>query len=322
MRLISFGIVGLLVITVILFPQSLQIEREVAFQNAEYYIEKAVQHAAQDAVTALKSSAETYAKSDRILTVEQPLAGVENFMVSLANSLNMTSHEDLIRLSSYIPYIAIIDQKGYYIYAMVQVAGRPNTYLRQLLPRIDFMHQIGDYYIFLGDSDQVKVLYRKDSLWQVNYKSRAVWAVTAEDGAVRQFFAAPHYEQRVANLKRIQLESDLAQIVNAHNAYARARGIYYDFTFAPIGDSWNGVVERPSIVTALQGLPITKSRTYNAATVYHFALGLDKPYCGFVKNGVKYYAAKANLPVAEMHIEEVFSSAQDAAKSGYYPYHD
>ncbi len=322
MRLISFGVVGLFVIAVILFPQSLEIDEAVAFQNAEYYLEKVVQHATEDAVTALKVSAEAHPKSAQLLTVEQPLAGVEGFITSLANSLNMTSREELIRLSHYIPYIAIIDQKGYYIYAAVQVDGSPNSYLRQLLPRIDFIHQIGDYYIFLGDPERVKLLYRQGSTWQVNYKSRDDWAVAAADGAVRQFFAAPHYEQRVANLKRIQLESDLAHIVNLHNAYAKRQGVYYDFTFAPIGNSWNGVVERPSIVAALQGLPLTNGKVSNETAVYHFALGRDKPYCGFVKNGVKYYARKANLPVAAARVEEVFSSAQEAAKSGYYPYHD
>ncbi len=320
MRLTSFGVVGLFIIAALLFVQSLQMDELVALQGAEYYVDKVVQHAAEDAATALKASAQKYAESNRLLSVEQPAVAVRSFMDNLANSLNMTSREDLVRLSSYIPYIAIVDQKGYYIYAVVQSERAGHQYERQVLPRIDFVHQMGDYYIFLGDAERVKLLYREAGVWVVNYKSRSAWALEAKDASVRQFFAAPDYAQRVANLKRIQLEADLARIVNLHCDYAKCRGLYYDFTFAPSAGSWNGVVERPSIVAALQGLPLTERGVYDATQVYHFALEREASYCGFVVNGVKYYAVKADLPVAQARVEEVFSSAQAAAKSGYYPY--
>ncbi len=319
MRLISFGLIGLIALTAFFWTEQLTIEQIKTAQLRDYYVEMALSHAAEDAVGATRMAAEDYLGSDG-LTVRRPEMAIDAFISSLAYSLNMTAQGDCLRLLNYVPYIVVVDASGYYVYATVPSGGGTAQYRHQLLPRIDFTHKIDDYYIFLGDAENVKIMYRQAGQWRVEKRPVDGWLGLIGNETVRQFLTAPDYQQRIAQLKLAQLEGDLATIVNDHNRYAAAHGLYYDFKFEPIGDSWMGVVERPTFIAALQGLPLANRQHFNKVISCNYSITRQEQYYGFSYNGVKYYAKIGDLPVDVSITEDVFYNPQDAAKQGYYPY--
>ncbi len=319
MRLISFGLIGLIVISALFWIEQLTIEQMKSAQLREHYIEMAFSHAAEDAVNATRLGSDDYALQGD-LTTERPSLVIETFITGLANSLNMTAQDDLIRLSNYIPYIVLVDGAGYNIYAVAPQSEVGHQYQRKLLPRIDFVHKIDDYYIFLDDVENIKIMSRRTGQWRVEHHQLAEWCNIIENSAVHQFLSDANYEQRINQLKLAQLEGDLAYIVNLHNQYAKQYGLSYDFTFEPIGDSWTAVVERPTFIAALQGIPLDNNTYYDRMVSYHYTVTRQEQYYGFTYNGVKYYAKLADLPMDAQLSEDVFYSPQDAAKQGYYPY--
>ncbi len=320
MRLISFGLVGLIVLTGLFWVEQLAIDDLKRAQYHEQYLSTALQNAADDAVMSVKSSGDHYDSGEYLLTIAQPQMAVDNFILSLAQSLNMTSHDDLTALASYVPYIVLIDRQGYYIYAAALDDGAVYQYRKKLLPRIDFVHQIDDYYIFLDGVADIRIMYRQDNQWQVQYRSARDWCNLIDNDAVKQFLSAPNYQQRCAKLKLAQLEADLNYIVNLHRGYAEERGCYYDFKFEPLEGSWTGVVERPGFMAALQGMPLSTSRHYQRLVVADYSIARQTQLYGFIDNGIKYYAPLAELPVLVDQSSAVFGSAIEAAKAGYYPY--
>ncbi len=319
MRLTSFGLIGLMVISALFWSEQLTVQQIKTAQLREHYIELVLAHAAEDAVNVTRLGADNYAPYDN-LTLQQPKLVIETFISSLAQSLNMTAQGDLIRLSSYIPYIALVDSAGYYVYAVSPGSESGYQYQRTLLPRIDFVHKIDQYYIFLDGVDNIKIMYFDAGQWRVEYRQLTDWLDLIDNQAVRQFLSAPNYDQRIKQLKLEQLEADLSYIVNLHNQYAHARGLYYDFTFEPVGDSWTGVVERPTLLAALQGVPLSNSDYFDQIISANYTITRDEQYYGFSYNGVKYYAKQADIPADSTLLDDVFYSPQDAAKKGYYPY--
>ncbi len=320
MRLISFGLIGIMILTAIFFTEEMTIDAMKTTQFQEQYYRMMLAHAAEDAANAIKTTVKSDSASGNDYIIERPNLAVETFITTLANSLNMTSRGDMITLSNYIPYIVIIDNTGYYIYAVSAGEESGYQYQRQLLPRIDFMHIIDDYYIFLDSRSTIKIMHRQNGQWQVAFHTLSDWLNIVDNENVKDFLSQPDYKSRIAQLKLTQLEADLSQIVNQHNQYAHERGLFYEFSFEPIGGKWTGVVERPTIVAALQGIPLANNQVFNEVAAHYASLMRDEKYYGFSYHGVKYYATIDQLPVTLNLTDNIFLNPQDAAKKGYYPY--
>ncbi len=320
MKLINYGLIGIMVLSAIFFTENMTVAALKTTQYQTQYYQLVLSHAAEDAANAIKTSATNDVNKERSLKIEQPHLAVEAFITSLANSLSMTSKGDMIWLSNFIPYIVMVDNSGYYIYAVSPGEESGYQYQRKLLPRIDFMHKIDDYYIFLDDAPTIKIMHRQGGQWQVNYRSLADWLDIIDNTAVKDFLSAPNYKRRIAQLKLRQLESDLSDIVNLHNQYAHERGLFYDFAIEPIAGKWTGVVERPTIIAALQGMPLANNQVFDQVVAHYASVIREEKYYGFVYNGVKYYASLDQLPVSLHLTDNVFFNPQDAAKKGYYPY--
>ncbi len=322
MRLISFGLIGIMVLSAIFFTEDMTLDGIKATQYQEQYYHMVLEHAAEDAANAIKNNVKRDSAKNNDFIIEQPNLAVEAFITSLASSLNMISRGDVITLSNYIPYIVMVDSSGYYIYAVSPGEESGYQYQRKLLPRVDFLHKIDDYYIFLGDSHTIKIMHRQNGQWQVGFHTLLDWLNIIDNTAVKDFLSQPDYERHIAQLKLRQLEGDLSYIVNLHNQYAQERGLFYDFSFEPIAGKWTGVVERPTIVAALQGIPLANNQVFDEVLAYHASVVREEKYYGFVYRGVKYYATLDQLPVALHLTEDIFVNSQEAAKKGYYPYHE
>ncbi len=320
MRLISFGLIGIMVLSAIFFSENMTIDTMKTTQLQEQYYQLILEHAAEDAANAIKSNSRNVSRNKQLIKIERPNLAVDAFITSMANSLNMTSQGDLIRLSNYIPYIVMVDSSGYYIYAVSPGQESGYQYQRKLLPRIDFMHKIDDYYIFLDNAPTIKIMHRQAGQWQINFRTRQEWLNTLNNTAVKDFLTTPNYQQHIAQLKLRQLEADLSHIVNLHNQYARERGLFYDFAFEPIDGKWTGVVERPTIIAALQGIPLANNQAIDHVVAHYASVIREEKYYGFIENGVKYYAMLDQLPVDVKLTDNIFLNPQDAAKKGYYPY--
>lgn len=319
MKLASYGIIGLMILLPILAVESLQINSLEAQQIQRRYIDICVEQAVEDAATAMMGSQQTPSSGGNISSAA-PQVAIDTFFNSLANSLNMASREGRQQLSNYVPFIAVIDTEGYYIYAATSQDGGL-SYQKMLYPRVNFIHQVAGYYIALSQDDTITMMYRdKSGKINVDQDRLAGWLAADIDQSVKEFISAPDYTVKMRQLRLNQLEADLKYYANAHNAYAQKRGISYQFAFEPIANSWTGIVEKPSIVVAVQGIPTGGGQYIDSIAYSNFTIDRGGEYCGVTIDGVRYFVSKTYALDNKMAIEKIFHSPQEAAANGYYHY--
>lgn len=319
MKLASYGIIGLMILLPILAVESLQINNLEAQQIQRRYIDICVEQAVEDAAEAMMASQQTPSSGGNISSVA-PQVAVDTFFDSLTNSLNMASRDGHQQLSNYVPFIAVLDTNGYYIYAAASQDGGL-SYQKMIYPRINFIHEIDGYYITLSQDDNITMMYQGNNGQIITSQDRlANWLMSDIDQSVKDFLNDPNYTMNMRQLRLSQLEADLKYYANAHNAYAQKRGISYQFAFQPIANSWTGIVEKPSIIVAVQGIPTAGGQYIDSIAYSNFIVDRGNEYCGVTINSVRYFVPKAYALDNKMAIEQVFHSPQEAAANGYYQY--
>ncbi len=327
MKPISYGIIGLMVILSFFLIEDYKISQEKTYQMESHYMAMALENAVEDASESLRQSAHIYSATQGILNEIQPKIAIDTFFQSLGQTLGYTSIDDYALLSSYVPVIALVDDTGYYLYVSQPLDGDTTSdgysYKKALLPKVTYSTKVGNHIIYFGKSISIitKVIKDgKDTIETKQYKNDGTLAnQNYADDELDKFFKRPDYSSYVQQLKLEQLENALKYYTNAHNAYAKNRGITYHFEFAPINNEWTGAVNNPNILVLFQGMPFSNGHKIDTLIDYNIAVDKNDVLIGRIVNGVKYYCKSTCTAHRSFEIVKQFYNEQDAAKNGFYP---
>ncbi len=315
MKLNNYCLITLMVILTIFGVEKLELNRKEALLKQQFYYDRIVNNALADAGTNLKLSLTTSNYSSHLDSEAKVQIVVDSFITSLANTISTNSKAGKKMIEFYIPFIVVGDSNGYYIYTTYNL---DDNYQKRILPKIRYCTQFGqDIYFFQGE--KIAHLEMLNNELKLIYHSRDYYLNHDCADELKAILVSSNRQEKIATLKRKQLEQDLTYYCNIYNQKLNRLGLHYNFSIDNIA-SWQTKINQPFILAAVSGLPLIKGQYYSKIVSANHALEYTNDYCGFTENNVKYYVSLNNEKAGSVAIESYFTSAYDAASKGYFPY--
>lgn len=218
-------------------------------------------------------------------------------------------------LSRYVPVIGVIDYDGLHINAFDKYENEhgTTTWKRVWLPEIPFTyHDSTGNIIKFSIDEYVQVYDQALQKWVSGPRLEIAPQVTIP------LLTAPNFEVIRRQVIVNTLQDQLAYYINEHNTYTRKLGINYTFALPTISqEDWNNSVSDISFFAFIQGVPLERDSIYNNYSFAGSRLTKTTNFFGSVVDGRKIYYRENKNCGTTYPIDEIFSSAKQAAKKGY-----
>ncbi|MBE9915725.1 hypothetical protein G8C92_17050 [Paenibacillus donghaensis] len=320
MKITDFSIIFVIIFVPVFLLSGFLIKDQRTAKFLELKYVTALRTAVQDGASMLnrneKQEFEAGYGSTKFFRADKELA-LAMFYKTLYSNLGI--EEDIpaqAALDHYIPAVAVIDYDGYYIYADEEFTSEDRqTMIKHVWsPKKPYAYSDGSGNMVRFTLDnEVNVYDHRSGEWiqglQRELKETINVALIARSDLFEQI--------RRSTIVRT-IENDLANVINRHNEFAARNGISYQFTLPLIsGEEWNNSINDIGLIAFIQGLPV--GHTY----INNYALGGGR----LVKTegilagtdpvtGIRYFEREGCR--SGLMYEETFSSAKEAAASGYF----
>lgn len=227
--------------------------------------------------------------------------------------LNIEDNDSLYsEFLNHVPLIIFIEGDGLYSYSMISTGGTFEHILHE--KRYFTQYDAGDNMLIkYSFSDYYEVLdLDKEITYRGTYKELKALNVAPT------VFSKPQDEIE-AELKSIVTEivNDELLRINDHNRYAKAIGIGYEFFIPDSTSTFDNEINGPGLLTCIQGVN-AGTEDINIFSMSAATVGEAFNYEGYDNAGkLVYYRTNAVNKTGTL--VEVFDTAVEAAKAGYYP---
>lgn len=219
-------------------------------------------------------------------------------------------------IKGYIPLILIVDYKGFYVYAMDEYRNAENELITDMkempFQAYSYRDKQGNLLNFTLD-DYVIAYDKSQDKWMEGFREEIAGQLNIPLLKDQVLFEDV---RRSTILNAIQDQTEY--YINRHNTYAKRFGITYTFTLPIISEEdWENTIDDVGLISFIQGYPLGEKYTYNNYALGGSRLIKKASIQTTTLNGIKYYYREDCE--YSYSVEEVFTSAKDAAKKGYKP---
>lgn len=319
-----FSAVGLIFV-ILTLPLFFFNDLELTYQSKNLELmtlyDGALYQAVADAAYALQLNElqehEVKYESKKDIRVNKELA-IETFFHTLYSNFDIL-HDPIAQevLQAYVPLVAIVDYDGLWIHAGEEFRDSNGDMhykhvwqMKHLFTRGDLE---GNTFSFTLDD----YVYFYDQSTGIRYEGTREEVNLAAGGRIDVLNDEDLFEE-VRRLTIIQtIQDHLAATINAHNEKVKKYGIVYQFTLPVFSqEEWSNTIDDISVIAFLQGIPMYNQH-YNNYALGGSRLMVRDRYFGTIEDGIKVYYPGRCLNGHE--VIETFSSAKQAAQSGYIP---
>jgi len=320
MKIINCAIIFVICFLPIMFLLDMKKDQVSTAKELSIQYNRGIDAAVQDAAkTLLINVQQQYESSYGSLkfTKANKKEAINSFLKTL--STNFGIEDQIIGqgvLKAYIPVIAIVDYKGFSVFAMEEYRQSTNESVMDLVEMpfkpYTYKDNQGNMLSFTLD-DYVTVYDASQQKWVEGFREEIASEVTIP------LLQDPDLFENVRRSTILHaIQEDIQYYINRHNTYAKRFGITYTFTMPIISqEDWHNTIDDIGVIAFIQGVPLGGGHVYN-----HYALGgsrltKSKMILTTTLNGIKYYYREdCGFPYTG---NEVFTSEKEAAKHGYQP---
>lgn len=318
MRITSFSVIYILIISILLVFTLWRYEDTKAFTDLNRQYDRAMTVASHDAIDQLRTnvdpSAEAGYNSLKFNRVN-PEPAFQTFIHTL--SLNMEVEDKITEdvMARYIPVFAILDYDGahFNVYREFTNAQGLKELKRTWLPKIPFTYhdESGNVISFTLD-DYVTVFDVGMNEWVSGNRNEI-----KTDVNIPLLHDGDTFERIRRDTIVNTFQEELAYYINEHNTYTKRLGITYKFMLPLIPqDDWYNTVDDIGVFAFLQGYPYQRAEgTFNQFALAGTKLLKEDVIQAATVNGERIFFNKScGFPY---QVEEIYPSKKEAAKAGY-----
>lgn len=239
---------------------------KAASENEEYtdYLTAAT----HDAVKEMKN----YSTGSLMADTETKRNNIINtFFNSLALNFGYDTDEDLEKLKTYVPAIAIIDNNGYYVVYNVSFIQNGKTEIKSETTKIGTWAEGTEHFMvryYLGDN--VDVLDKSDGrLYSGNYKdvcSQLKKIDATKENELEELWKKDGndiFSYHKTNYIVSDLQNKIGYYINYQNRVATDLPVNYKFEMPSMtGDDWARTVKNPTVIAFMQGIRVSGGDHY------------------------------------------------------------
>jgi hypothetical protein len=320
MRLTSYAIVFIIVISPFLFISGQSSKAAIEDQKLRIYYDNVIDNAIQDAAFILSRHKHEDSSTARQMAAD---AFFDSVYYSFGSYIDPASKA---RVDACVPVLVFLEKEGFYLYALnpyKNISGQSETrhtwfpikhYIGGTLSgRFSVRYTLGDE-IYVYDRIDMVLLHGDHQ----DFKDKIAF-----------FNDAQTYENLKIAAVKDSVQREIMRYMNEFNQWASGKSLYVSLKFPSIDDSsWKRALTDEGILVFAQGFPVLSGKSYS-----HYALGGARvirkaPVAGYLWQGLLYYCHTdckyyQNTVITDPSFDEnsilYFSDAYEAAQNGYFP---
>lgn len=327
MKLTSFAIIFVIIISPFIFISGQESETAIQEQRLRYYYDNAIDNAIQDAAFILSNKGSGFAYTSDVNITDIKEIAAQAFFNSIYHAFNVNGNSSsMARVDACIPVMAFLESEGFSLYALDEYK---NTHGQTEIKHVWFPLK---HYIGATISDRYSIRYTlNDEVYIFDMTNQVL--SQGEYGEFKDII--PHFgtrqsfeDLRISAIKN-SVQDEIMEYMNYHNQWALGRSISTKLEFPSIDDAdWKRALLDEGILVFAQGFPTLSGKNYR-----HYALGGARvirkaPITGYAYQGILYYCRnncehfQTNISLdAAFNADSIiyFSDAYEAAANGYHP---
>ncbi|MGG3806072.1 hypothetical protein [Metabacillus fastidiosus] len=320
MKITNFGIIFVLIICPFWFSLHFKEEQmEKANELTRRYntaLTVSVDDAALSLLTNIQQEYEAGYGSNKFTSANRKEA-IDQFDKTLAMNFNQEENSIALGvLKTYIPVMAIIDYKGFYIYAMDDYKNSKNElitkHVEMPIKPYSYKDKQGNLISFTLD-DYVIAYDKSQNKWNEGFREEIKDELNIALLKDTKLFESVR-RSTILNV----IQNDLEYYINRHNTYAKRFGVSYTFTLPILSkEDWDNTIDDIGFISFTQGVPLGDGHVYNNYALGGSRITKKHYYYGTTINSRKYYYRDDSG--YSYKADEIFPNEKEAVKKGYFP---
>ncbi len=305
-----FNVFAVLILIVLLaIYRNVSITSEKQFN--ELRLKQAVEYSAEAAFwSTLETEDISIEYQDMNAVVINPYRSLEVFEELMCLNYNVPpSSENKKHIESFIPVAVLACNNGYYITSLEEIDTTPTNGVA------------GKEYGLKWSIKKPYTIVNGITTYAVNM-SNNTWTSARQDGSNLIIEDGVDLFDKDTIIRTInnQITKDMQYQIDKINANKKSSEIKF---YLPMTQTTSGVnpITKPSFMIFVQGVDIASTKKLDAINVSGSRTIRKKVILGFTVGANNYYCYEGQLPEALIpNIKEFYTSIEEAAANGYYPY--